>query len=162
MTVSVYEQGLRGFMRGAMATLARELPGNAVWFLTYEAITRRLLERKLQQSQQWVKTTSTTTMMLIIIIIITNLQLLCRLPHTADKPFEPVLSMTDVVMAGGTAGALYWLVPYPLDTGKFVNAPYALLVFIDLVLSQKFNSNRQRTEFGFATSHCTHLRSTWY
>mmetsp|Transcript_21766 Transcript_21766/g.37097 ORF Transcript_21766/g.37097 Transcript_21766/m.37097 type:complete len:90 (+) Transcript_21766:2-271(+) len=26
--------------------------------------------------------------------------------------------MTDVVMAGGTAGALYWLVPYPLDTAK--------------------------------------------
>lgn len=39
-------EGLRGMYKGVGSTFCRELPGNAVWFFTYEAVWRFFQERR--------------------------------------------------------------------------------------------------------------------
>ncbi|GIL60795.1 hypothetical protein Vafri_15320 [Volvox africanus] len=46
------EGGLRGLSRGLGATMAREVPGNALFFAVYEALRRGLLGAQQQQQQQ--------------------------------------------------------------------------------------------------------------
>ena len=39
-------EGVGGLFKGMWPTLLRELPGNAVWFVTYEAVGRALANRR--------------------------------------------------------------------------------------------------------------------
>ncbi|GIL88725.1 hypothetical protein Vretimale_17297 [Volvox reticuliferus] len=50
--IVVTEGGLRGLTRGLGATMAREVPGNALFFAVYEALRRSLLGAQRQQQQQ--------------------------------------------------------------------------------------------------------------
>jgi len=73
------EEGIRGLFRGGLSTMAREVPGNALWFGTYETLIRSMLRDN--QSREEVGTMKT-------------------------------------ILAGGCAGGMYWLVPYPFDSIK--------------------------------------------
>mmetsp|Transcript_48842 Transcript_48842/g.119608 ORF Transcript_48842/g.119608 Transcript_48842/m.119608 type:complete len:313 (+) Transcript_48842:42-980(+) len=72
--------GVRGLFTGASGTLLREVPGNAIWFSTFEGVQRA-------QSA------------------------------SLGTPRNE-LGLLNTALAGGCAGALYWLIPFPTDTIK--------------------------------------------
>lgn len=41
LLLSVEHEGMRGLTRGTGATMAREIPGNAIFFTSYEILRRR-------------------------------------------------------------------------------------------------------------------------
>lgn len=45
------EEGIRGLYRGALTTACREVPGNAIWFGTYEFVARSLLSPGQKRSE---------------------------------------------------------------------------------------------------------------
>lgn len=82
----VQAEGIRGMYKGVGSTFCRELPGNSVWFVTYELLSRRFAERR-------------------------------RLEN-GGQPAP--LHLYQQILAGGCAGCMYWLVPFPIDTAKSI------------------------------------------
>ncbi|RXK42675.1 solute carrier family 25 (mitochondrial carnitine/acylcarnitine transporter), member 20/29 [Tremella mesenterica] len=82
------EGGLRSIFRGTVATLARDGPGSAVYFATYE-----LLKKRLSAPPP-------------------------RLPGSDQPSAAPPLSLGAVMLAGGTAGVAMWSLAIPPDTIK--------------------------------------------
>jgi len=82
----VKAEGVRGMYTGVGSTFCRELPGNCVWFLTYEFLSRQFGEMRRREN--------------------------------GGQP-APV-HMWQQILAGGVAGCMYWLVPFPIDTAKSV------------------------------------------
>lgn len=78
----VKSEGLKGLWKGNISCLLREIPGNMVWFSSYEFIKSRFLQPILQ------------------------------IENMKDLPLRYTM------FAGGIAGILYWLIPYPIDTVK--------------------------------------------
>ncbi|KAL9095435.1 MAG: hypothetical protein Q9165_002306 [Trypethelium subeluteriae] len=75
------EGGIRSVFRGSAMTLARDGPGSAAYFATYELIKRRLTPK-----------------------------------DENGKPGN--LSLTAVMVAGGSAGVAMWIPVFPVDTVK--------------------------------------------
>jgi hypothetical protein len=109
--------GPRGFTRGLGATLAREMPGNAIFFATYEGACAYTLANSLAVH-------STTAS-----------ELACCAQHNSTAPQH--LTAHDcsacaalqraapgggggasTVLCGGLAGMTYWAVVLPIDTAK--------------------------------------------
>ncbi|KAF2876632.1 mitochondrial carrier domain-containing protein [Massariosphaeria phaeospora] len=76
------EGGMRSVFRGSAMTLARDGPGSACYFATYELVKRRLTPKD---------------------------------PETG-KPGQ--LSLSAVMVAGGSAGVAMWIPVFPIDTIK--------------------------------------------
>lgn len=74
------EGGVRGLFKGLVPTLAREVPGNAAMFGTYELLKQRF----------------------------------------AGGPDTSNLGRGSLIVAGGLAGASFWLSVYPTDVVKSV------------------------------------------
>lgn len=76
------EGGVKSVFRGSAMTLARDGPGSAAYFATYEYIKRRLT------------------------------------PKNAEGNPSGDLSLTAVMVAGGSAGVAMWIPVFPMDTIK--------------------------------------------
>ena len=76
------EGGIRSVFRGSAMTLARDGPGSAAYFASYE-YTKRLMT-----------------------------------PKDANGKPSGELSLTAVMVAGGTAGVCMWIPVFPVDTIK--------------------------------------------
>ena len=76
------EGGVKSVFRGSAMTLARDGPGSAAYFATYEYVKRKMTPKDLNGQPQ------------------------------GD------LSLTAVMVAGGTAGVAMWIPVFPVDTIK--------------------------------------------
>ena len=76
------EGGIRSVFRGSAMTLARDGPGSAVYFATYEYVKRELT------------------------------------PKDANGKPSGDLSLTAVMVAGGSSGVAMWIPVFPIDTIK--------------------------------------------
>lgn len=87
------ENGLPGFARGLGATLAREVPGNAIFFASYEGASPRRRQ---------------------------TAALLTPFPPAALQRSAPagVSPGASAVLCGGVSGMVYWAVVLPIDTAK--------------------------------------------
>ena len=91
------DHGLGGFTRGMGATLAREVPGNAIFFASYEGASRA--SRRSDAADACLRP---------------------LLHLTALQRAWPggVGGGMSAVMCGGLAGMVYWAVVLPIDTAK--------------------------------------------
>ncbi len=117
------EGGPRALFRGLGVTVARDTPGLATYFVTYEMLMDYLRERAEAARQQELlkrrrrKTANNFT---------ENTELKENTSEIAPPPppppppllVSPYPSTLAVLFAGGTAGMLSWLIVYPLDVIK--------------------------------------------
>ncbi|KAL4424570.1 hypothetical protein ABPG77_009154 [Micractinium sp. CCAP 211/92] len=89
---TVRSEGLRGLMRGLGGTMAREIPGNAVYFSTYQLLRRWLPGRAPGPSH-------------------------AETPQPRGL-LAALADATSAVVCGGLAGMVMWVVVLPLDTAK--------------------------------------------
>lgn len=82
-------RGFRALYQGLDATLARNMPGSALYFSTYE-----LLRRVLSPLPTSVPTSSSS---------LTSV---------------PQMSVSSILIAGGISGVVFWLFSYPMDSIK--------------------------------------------
>ena len=87
--------GVRSLFRGTLLTVARDVPGNAAYFGTYEGIRRGLLS-----------TTTTTT------AAVTSDDESHH--HSASSSYTTAIT----VLAGGLAGVANWIIAIPIDVIK--------------------------------------------
>ncbi|CCH58986.1 hypothetical protein TBLA_0B01430 [Henningerozyma blattae CBS 6284] len=76
----VKTEGPMSLFKGSLATLTRDGPGSAIYFVSYELIKNKLNETSSSNSQE--------------------------------------LNITNVCLAGGSAGMMMWLTVFPIDTIK--------------------------------------------
>ncbi|KAL4421304.1 hypothetical protein ABPG75_010595 [Micractinium tetrahymenae] len=102
---TVQAEGLRGLMRGLGGTMAREIPGNAVYFSTYQLLRHWLPGKAPDPSH----------------------------PDAQQQPHGLLAALADAtsaVVCGGLAGMVMWSVVLPLDTAKtriqtaYLGSPY--------------------------------------
>ncbi|DBA01724.1 TPA: LOW QUALITY PROTEIN: hypothetical protein N0F65_010134 [Lagenidium giganteum] len=84
------KSGVRGLYRGFLPMAKREMVGNTVYFMSYEA-TKHYLHRRVVDDVPGL---------------------------TAEQ--KRMRSFQSIAMAGGTAGSIYWVMAFPLDTIKSV------------------------------------------
>ena len=85
--------GLRSVFRGSVMTLARDGPGSAAYFATYEVVKRRLTPApSLSEGES---------------------------EHGAQREQrQPKLSLSAITLAGAAAGVAMWIPVFPVDTVK--------------------------------------------
>lgn len=92
----VRSEGLRGLFRGVSGTLAREMPGNAVYFGSYKALREFLLPGKQQQqNNNNIKQSGS------------NISL-----------WNTLLDATSAITAGALSGMIMWATVLPIDVAK--------------------------------------------
>ncbi len=95
--------GPRGFTRGLGATLAREMPGNAIFFATYEGACAYTLANSLavqRPAQQHLTAHD------------------CPACAALQRAAPGGGGGASTVLCGGLAGMTYWAVVLPIDTAK--------------------------------------------
>eukprot|EP00210_Caulerpa_lentillifera_P009183 g8755.t1 len=85
---TIQHEGILGLTRGIMATMFRELPGNSVFFLSYEVLRRSLPGRPSDPTIRY------------------------------RTIWEIMGDATSAILCGGLSGILTWLVVLPLDVAK--------------------------------------------
>lgn len=90
----VKSEGLRGLFRGATGTLAREMPGNAVYFGTYKSL-REILPGKRQNNNCY----NTSVM-------------------PPSSLWQTLLDATSAITAGALSGMVMWATVLPIDVAK--------------------------------------------
>jgi solute carrier family 25 (mitochondrial carnitine/acylcarnitine transporter), member 20/29 len=94
----VRSEGLRGLFRGITGTLAREMPGNAVYFGTYKTL-RKILPGKRQNTDQIVD---------------------IEQPDISSNGgiLNTILDATSAITAGAISGMVMWATVLPIDVAK--------------------------------------------
>lgn len=96
----VRSEGLRGLFRGVTGTLAREMPGNAVYFGSYKALREVLLPGKRQQN----KTANNSSNSI-------------KQPGN-NSLWSTLLDATSAITAGALSGMIMWATVLPIDVAK--------------------------------------------
>ncbi len=102
----VRSEGLRGLFRGATGTLAREMPGNAVYFGSYKALRQILPGKKTQQENN--ENTNSNDY---------NVE---KQPGNGASTslWNTVLDATSAITAGALSGMIMWTAVLPIDVAK--------------------------------------------
>uniref|UniRef100_A0A1D1ZPJ2 Uncharacterized protein n=1 Tax=Auxenochlorella protothecoides TaxID=3075 RepID=A0A1D1ZPJ2_AUXPR len=90
-------EGLRGLARGFSGTLAREIPGNAIYFSTYTAL-RSCIPGKPPATRSGEGCSSA--------------------PASAPTLLQRLANASSMVLAGGAAGTVMWALVLPMDVAK--------------------------------------------
>ena len=114
------EGGPRALFRGLGVTVARDTPGLATYFVTYEMLMdylreraeaarqQELLKRRRRKANNFTENTELKE----------NTSEIAPPPPPLPLLVSPYPSTLAVLFAGGTAGMLSWLIVYPLDVIK--------------------------------------------
>eukprot|EP00892_Ulva_mutabilis_P009169 jgi/Ulvmu1/6624/UM003_0262.1 len=101
LRLTLRSEGPRGLLRGLPATLAREVPGNALFFTTYEACKRVLVPVRPAA----VSTSDPTSAQR-------------STPSTPSTTAAQLSDFLGTVISGGIAGCVMWGTVLPIDAAK--------------------------------------------
>lgn len=113
-----HTSGLRGIYRGLTITIARDAPASGVYFASYEWLKRLFTSmqgKRNSNDTQWEDPIQTDHLHHT-----SHKQLNTPINSTASSATTPLesASLVSMLLAGGFAGALSWLVVYPIDVIK--------------------------------------------
>lgn len=94
-------EGAAGLTRGLLSTAAREIPGNAIFFVTYEALRRRFYFFDEGARSPKVSASSSSSS-----------------PSSSSSSSSVASAAAASVAAGGIAGGLMWACVLPVDVAK--------------------------------------------